>query len=48
LAFESAPVLFPAERPIGVVFAALALLALFVASASHLGLLFAMWRRVPA
>jgi hypothetical protein len=27
--------------------AALALLALFAASASHLGLLYAVWKRVP-
>lgn len=46
LAFVSAPVVFP-DRGGAALLAALALLALFVASASHLGLLYTVWRRVP-
>jgi hypothetical protein len=46
LAFVSAPVVFPDEGGPALL-AALALLALLAASASHLGLLYAVWRRVP-
>jgi hypothetical protein len=46
LTFVSAPVLFPDEpRPTALVLAAIAVLALFSASASHLGLLYTVWRR---
>ena len=46
LAFVSAPVVFP-DQGGPALLAALALLALLAASASHLGLLYAVWRRVP-
>jgi hypothetical protein len=46
LSFVSAPLAFP-ERGGPALLAALALLALFAASASHLGLLYAVWKRVP-
>jgi hypothetical protein len=46
LAFVSAPVVFP-DQGGPALLAALALLALLAASASHLGLLYAVWRQVP-
>lgn len=46
LSFVSAPVVFPDEGGAALL-AAVALLALFAASASHLGLLYAVWKRVP-
>jgi hypothetical protein len=46
LSFVSAPLVFP-DQGGPALLAALALLALFAASASHLGLLYAVWRRVP-
>jgi hypothetical protein len=46
LSFVSAPLVFPDEGAAALL-AALALLALFAASASHLGLLYAVWKRVP-
>jgi hypothetical protein len=46
LSFVSAPVVFP-DQGGAALLAAVALLALFAASASHLGLLYAVWKRVP-
>lgn len=46
LSFVSAPLVFP-DQGGPAQLAALALLALFAASASHLGLLYAVWKRVP-
>jgi hypothetical protein len=46
LSFVSAPLVFP-DQGGPALLAALALLALFAASASHLGLLYAVWKRVP-
>jgi hypothetical protein len=47
LRFTSAPVAFPEEPAAVSLLAALALLVLFTASASHLGLLYAVWKRAP-
>jgi hypothetical protein len=48
LQFTSAPVFFPDDPSPASLLAAIGLLALCFASASHLGLVYAVWRRAPA
>jgi hypothetical protein len=47
LRFVSAPIEFSGEQSAATLLAALALVALLAASASHLGLIYTVWKRAP-